>query len=156
LDLGRGHRGCAPFLSEDDMTTRHKLPDCPIFREMWAGSKPRNAIAIRFGVTVVEVSQMARAYGYPERHSPRMVLQGPMPARRPARDPGHLSQGASQGAPVVPKRVAALAGDRWSAAQIAEVFRTGGRYAELSVLAARWSVPVTVLVGLWHRVRVAA
>lgn len=139
------------------MIARHRLPDCPTFRQMWMDRANRNKIADVFGVTVVEVSDLAKTYGYPKRSTNRLVPEGPMPARKPGQDPKRLSLGPHRNKPVLPANKAeALAGGRWDTSQIVAVFRTGGRYSELADLAGRWGVSVTALVGLWHRVRIAA
>lgn len=137
------------------MTARHRLPDCPTFREMWMAKSNRNAIADRFGVTVVEVGDLARAYGYPARSPNRLEPQGPLPARRPAADPPRLTRVLPSDEKRLPvAKAKALAGDRWSPDQVVAVFRTQGRYSELTALADAWGVKIVALVGLWHRVRV--
>jgi hypothetical protein len=145
-----------PSFSEDIMIPKTRLPDCPTFRQLWMERVSRTDIAGRFGVSLTDVTGLAKAYGYPERSSVRMVPQGPMPSRAPVADPKRLAEAAAPKKRDLPDfKAEALATDRWSPDRIVAVFRTGGRYAELTALAQSWGVPLTALVGLWHRVRVA-
>lgn len=122
------------------------LPDCEAFRDLWRQGATQEEIAERFQVSVDTVKSRAQVYGYPRRGKGGRNVTGAMPTRKPEPDPIKTAE-----------KAVSLAGavGRWSVDQVAAVLRSGGRYAELTALAAKWDVPTVALVGLWHRVRVA-
>jgi transposase len=128
------------------------LPDCKAFRDMWDRGEKQDVIAKHFGVSHGLVSANAKRYGYPVRPRVRDARRGSGARHSTKIAPSRQSQ--TEEKILKTTRAESLAGDRWTAAQVIAVFRTGGKYAQISALADTWGVPTTAVVGLWHRVRV--